>query len=213
VLAQMPGVRPEPGRPGLLVAGLHRLEVAAERDLRVDDNVLAAGQAHHEVGAHPALVGGHRRLGDVVDVLGEPGRLDGTLELQLSPPAAHLRRPQCRHQLSRLGAQLLGGLAHRADLLEQRRVRARALAFDRPKLLLHAFERVAKRSDHALDGLLPLGEIAGSGSASGPQPRLGQCHERLVVAAQRVPGQRSERLAQPLVLVAFGRADAVELST
>ena len=40
---------------GGLVARLHRLEVAAERDLGVDDDVLAAEQSHHEVRAHPAV--------------------------------------------------------------------------------------------------------------------------------------------------------------
>ena len=56
-VAQVPGVRLQPGGPGGLVLRLHRLEVAAERDLRVDDHALAADQPDHEVGPQPCRPG------------------------------------------------------------------------------------------------------------------------------------------------------------
>ena len=176
---------------GRLVLGLHRLEVTAERDLRVDDHVLAADEAHDEVGPQPAVRAGDRRLRDVVDVLGHAGGLDGALELHLAPPAADLRRAQRGDQLGGLLLQLLGGRAHRAHLLQQRGVGAGAVLLDRRQLVLDTVEASRSGRHDCLDGLLALGEVAvGRGLGRG-QLRLGQLDERLVVALQRLPARDS----------------------
>src|SRR6266508_1553418 len=86
----MPGVGLEAGGPSRLVACLHRLQVAAERDLRVDDDVLAPDEAHDQVRPDAAVLTRGRGLGDVVDVLGQAGRLDRAFELQLAPPPTDL---------------------------------------------------------------------------------------------------------------------------
>ncbi len=71
MLAQLARVRAQPLGLGALVARLHRLEVGAERHLRVDDDLLAAGQPHDEVRTLPPnRAPPVRRLRHVVDVLG-----------------------------------------------------------------------------------------------------------------------------------------------
>ena len=139
-----------------VVARLHRLEVGAEGDLRVDDDVLAADQPHDQVGPDRAVGAGRADLGLVVDVLAHAGGLDRALELQLAPPAADLRRAQRGDQLRGLGAQLLGGLPHAVEVLAQRGLGVGAPALGRDELLLHPLQRLAHRRDHRLDRLLPL---------------------------------------------------------
>ena len=55
VFAQVPGVRLQAGGAGRLVARLHRLEVAAEGHLGVDDDVLAADEPDDQVRTHRAV--------------------------------------------------------------------------------------------------------------------------------------------------------------
>jgi hypothetical protein len=131
-------------------------------------------------------------------VLGHPGRFDSTFELHLAPPPAHLRRTQGGDQLRRLAVQLLGRRPHHRHLLEQLRIRTGAIPLDRVELELDPVEGLAQRADHALDGLLPLGEVAVCARLRGRQLRRGQFGERLVVALQCVAGERGEGFAQPV---------------
>ena len=131
-----------------LVGRLHRLQVGAERNLGVDDDLLTAGEMHDEVRTLlPAVTVGHAQLRGEVHVLGHAGGLDHPLELHLAPPPAYLRRAQGGDQLGGLGAQQLGRRAHRPDLLAQRRVGHRPSALDLVELVLHPPQRVAQRGD------------------------------------------------------------------
>ena len=112
-------MRRQPGRPGRLVAGLHRLEVADERDLGVDHHLLAAGELHDQVGAQRAVVAADAGLLDEVAMREHAGGLDHATQLQLAPPAAHLRCPQGAHQRLGLQPQTVRGLTHGPHLLAQ----------------------------------------------------------------------------------------------
>ena len=204
VRTQVPGVRREPGRPGRLVPGLGRLQEAGERDLRVDHHVLAAGQVHDEVGAEQAVHGAAGRLLGEVAVLQHAGGFHHPAQLQLAPAPADLRRAQGGDELRGLRTQLLGGLAHGGDLLQQGRVRALAAALDLADLRLDLAERLLDRPDQALDRLLALVQVAAGLGGRLLQPGLGQPDERLVVAGQRLAGQRRERVPQPLLAGPLG---------
>ena len=179
-------MRLEPGRPGRLVPGLGRLQEAGERDLRVDHDVLAAGQVDDQVGAEQAVHGAAGRLLGEVAVLQHAGGLDHPAQLQLAPAPADLRRAQGGDELRGLRTQLLGGLAHRRDLLQQGRVRALAAALDLADLRLDLAERLPQRPDQALDRLLALVQVAAGLGGRLLEPGLGQPDERLVVAGQRL---------------------------
>ena len=109
-----------------LVGGLHGLDVAGERDLGVDDDLLAVGEGDHEVGTHTgAGVVGAGRLLDEVAVLQEPRHLDHAAQLDLAPTAPDVRRPQRGDQGGRLVLQLRGGVPDGAHLLAKLAVRGR----------------------------------------------------------------------------------------
>ena len=61
-----------------------------------------------------------------------------------------------------------------------------------------------QRPDQALDRLLALVQVAAGLGGRLLQPGLGQLDERLVVAGQRLAGQRRERLPQPLLAGPLG---------
>ena len=120
--AQVPRMRLHPLGRDVVVLALDGLQVGGERDLGVDDDLLAAGEAHDQVGAEHAVAVVTRRLLGEVAVLDHAGHLDHPAQLHLAPPAAGLRRPQRRDERRGLLAQLLGGLPGEADLLGQRGV-------------------------------------------------------------------------------------------
>ena len=128
---------------------LERLEVGGERNLRVDDDVLPAGNADDEVGAEEIAVAvARRRLGDEVAVLEHPRELDDVPELRLAPAAAHGRRAERVREAA-------GALAEQRDLLAKRPVGVLA----RPVELLHAepdllqrLPAAARRSSRAAPG-------------------------------------------------------------
>src|SRR5689334_9562902 len=126
------------------VARLHRLEIGAEGHLRVDDDLLSAGEPHHEVRTHDRARAARRHLRDVVDVLGHARGLDHPLELQLTPAPADLGRTQRADQLRGLDPQLPRRLGHRAHLLLQRGVGAGPPPFERHQLRLDRLQRVGR---------------------------------------------------------------------
>jgi hypothetical protein len=90
-------------------------------------------------------------------VLQQAGRLDHPAQLMLAPATPHLRRPQRRHQLFRLGAQLAGDGAHLPHLLTELGVRVHPLALELDHPLLVAAQRVVQGSDREGHRLLRLG--------------------------------------------------------
>ena len=153
VVTDVAGMGLEPRPLAGLVAGVHRVEVARERDLRIDDHVLAAGEPHHEVGSERAVIGAARRLGDVVAVLDHAGRLDDPLELLLTPATAHLRCPERGGERRCLSSQLVGRAPDGVHLLAQRRLGGRALMLRRTELELDLAQGVAQRCDQGRDAL------------------------------------------------------------
>ena len=123
MLAQVPGVRVQPGRAHVLVVGLGGLQVRGQRDLGVDHDVLAAGQPDHQVGPHHSVRRGHGDLLVEIAAGAHPGQLDHPAQLQLAPATPGLRPPQRGDQRLRLRPQLLRGVPGEMDLLGQRGVR------------------------------------------------------------------------------------------
>jgi len=74
---------------------LDRVEIGRQRDLGVDDDVLAVGEVDDHVRAEQVagVVAGARLLVEV-DVGEQTGRLDEAAQLHLAPSAAHLRAAQ-----------------------------------------------------------------------------------------------------------------------
>ena len=86
--AQLPGVHGHPLRPDRLVGGLHRLDVAGEGHLGVDDDLAPVGERDDQVGADPVPgVAGAGGLLDEVAVLQQSGHLDDAAQLHLAPAA------------------------------------------------------------------------------------------------------------------------------
>ncbi len=130
----------------LLVVVSAGLQERRQRCLRVDDEVLAAGQVHDEVGPqHRAVSGRGARLLGEVDPREHAGVLDHPPQLRLAPRATGVGRPQRPRQRGRLGAQGLTGRRHRRHLLTQPRVLLDAVALELGDLPLDAGEAVAQR--------------------------------------------------------------------
>ena len=125
VRADLPRVFAEERLAAGFVWRLERLQIRIERRLRVDDDVLAAGQPDDDVGPHAAVAVavGDRELLFEVAVLDHAGQLDDALQLQLAPAAADARPFERVHELARLGAQVLAGGVERGDALQQLRAR------------------------------------------------------------------------------------------
>ena len=144
--AQLPGVVGPPLGAHRLVGGLHRLDVAGERHLGIDDHLPAVGQGDDEVGADAgALVVDRRRLLDEVAVLQQPGDLDHPAKLHLAPAAAHVRGAQGGDQRGRLVLQLRRGLADGAHLLAQLTVGRGAVALDAGEQAVQVVQRLVHR--------------------------------------------------------------------
>ena len=95
---------------------------ACERNLRVDDDRLAAGDPDDEVGSQQLAVGVARRgLGDEVAVLEHARELDHVAQLRLAPAAADVRRAQRVCQVARAVGQDVDLLAQRAVRLPRAR--------------------------------------------------------------------------------------------
>ena len=153
-----------------LAGGLVRcgggFEVGRERHLRVDDHVLAAGEAHHHVRPQPAV---NDHLLVEVHVRRHARELDDPAQLQLAPPAARLRPLQRGDQRPCLLAELLRAVPRGLDLLRELGVRLGPGDVGLAQLPLDAGEGLAHRADELLD-VEPLGELPVS--EGGPLRRL-----------------------------------------
>ncbi len=155
---QGPGVRGGgPLLPLLVRRGLARLEERGQRRLRVDHDVLAAGQVHDEVGTHAGAVrGGRRRLRGEVDPRQHAGVLDDPTQLDLAPGAAGGGGAQRAGQSRRLRAQRLTGGADGLDLLAEPGVLLQPVALERAHLVLDARQGARERGERR-DELSVLG--------------------------------------------------------
>ncbi len=136
----------------------------------------------------------------VVDVLDQPGDLDGPFQLQLAPPAAHLRCPQRGDQLRGLGTQPVGRVPHRRQVLVQGGGGGEPVALGGVQLGLHLLQGVPDRADERLDRVLALGEVAGGDPPRRVQPGLGQFGQRPAGTSGPEPGgdagHRAEQQAE-----------------
>ncbi len=99
-----------------VVLATGRVEERAERDLGVDEDVLAVSEVDPHVGALRAFVGLRGDLQVEVAALDHAGQTSDVLERGLAPRPAHLRLAQGVDQGGRLAAHGLAGVAHGPDL-------------------------------------------------------------------------------------------------
>ena len=128
------------------LGGLERGQVGVERDLRVDHDQLAAGQAHEHVGPQRSLAGLDRALLDEVAVGDHPGHLDHVAQLDLPPGAARGGPLQRRDEVAGLLAQRADAVAELADHLRELALGLPALALQAPDLALHPAELLLRRA-------------------------------------------------------------------
>ena len=169
-----------------LVLCAEGVEVRLEWGLRVDDDVLAAGQLDDQIRSkEPSLSVALTRLLDEVAVGEHARHLDDALELHLAPAAANVR---VRSAVTRLPGLLTQALLPLVDGLEQLGDRAHLchpLLFEQTGLFVEAVERL-------LDRLKPC---------------VRQLEQRGLAIRERVARERLEVLL-PLVL---GTPDQREL--
>ena len=192
---------------------LERVEIGLQRRLRIDHDLLAAGQANDHVGTQASAVGRDRTLFDEVAVVQHTGHLDRAAKLHFSPASAHVRRAQGLYQLGGFRLQLLLRAGERDDLLAQRAIGVHALRLQGLDLLFDRLERLLDRFHQSGDGQLARRQAAFSLLVKRLQAGLGQLQERLVIAGQRVGGKPVKGVLQLLrglsqQLEFFGRAVA-----
>ena len=119
-----------------------RFDEPVERHLGVHRHVPATRQPYHQIWPLPA---GRDDLGVEVAVLCHSGDLDHTLQLDLTPPAADLRRPQCPGQRSGLRTEIRRGAVQRSDLLAEGGVGIDAIALHFVQRGLHSVQRLGGR--------------------------------------------------------------------
>ena len=118
MVAHLGGVARQVEALELDVVGVDRVEVRADRHLRVDDDALAARQLDDQVGAEqPAFVVAFALLRAEVAVVEHPGQLDDALQLHLAPAAADVRGAERRDEAAGLGAEAFLALGDGAQLL------------------------------------------------------------------------------------------------
>ena len=197
MVAQLRGVPRQVNLLGVGVVAVDRVEVRVDRNLRVDDDALAAGELDDQVGAEePALVVAPALLGAKVAVLDHSRELDNAFQLHLAPAAPDVRGPERGHQVAGLRPEALLALGHRPQLLAHGRDRAQPPLLELLRLGLEPLERLLDRRE--------LG--------------LGELEQRRLVPRQRVAGDRLEALLPKRVrpfeqvdLAAGGVPVAVEL--
>ena len=175
MLANLPRVVREAALALGLVGRLEGVEVRGQRRLRVDDDVLSAGDPDDEVRSQRAVLGRRARLRHVVAVLDHPGELDDVPQLRLAPAPAHMRRAERVREASR-------SLGERRDLGLQGAVRLLSNALDGLQLLIHA-----------------LRASPSSGRTWPDEVRLGELEEPRAVRVERLPRERLDRRLESLV--------------
>ena len=121
------------------------LEEGRHGGLGVDDEVLAAGQLDHHVGAHLPAVPAHAGHLLVEVAPGQqPGMLEDAPQLHLAPRATDGGRVEGAGQALRLPVERGGGGVHLRQGALQRRELVGAVALQRADLRLHPGQRVAQ---------------------------------------------------------------------
>jgi len=196
VLAHLAGVVAQPREPLVVVPRPERLEVRLPGELRVDDDALATGERHDEVGAQPPVLEGDVLLRLEVAVLDHAGHLDHAPKLDLAPAPADVRPVAERaHEVAGLAAKLLLGVHQLADLRAELRIGARARHLELLELPVHLLQRLGDRRDELLDRLLARLEL-----------RLREREERLALRREDVGGERLHRGGERVPLAAVEAA-------
>ena len=108
MIAELPSVLHEVHATGVGIIGPAGVEIRRERDLRVDDDVLAARKTDDEIRPEQSsVVVTGRRLENEVAMLKHSRCLYDALELHLAPAAAHVGRTERRDEIAGLAAQTL----------------------------------------------------------------------------------------------------------
>ncbi len=144
---------------GLLVGRLVGVEDPLQWGLRVDDDVLAAGQVDDHVRPQRLLVAGEARLLVEIAVPDHAGQLDDLAELHLTPLTARIGLAQRGDQRAGLGPQLLVGLGQLAHALGQHPLRLVALLVERKQLLIDPLQLIFQGPDQLFHCQLTLLEL------------------------------------------------------
>lgn len=126
-------------------------------------------------------------------MLEHPGHLHHPAQLELTPPASGLGRPQRRDQVAGLALQLIVGDGQVAHLLGQRRVGALTLDLQPLDPGVVPAQLLADGLEELLDGLVTASQVA-----VGRLPALVQLGIRQLEELLVVPGQRFGRQAGQL---------------
>ena len=97
MVANLARVIGQAGAAGFFVTGFESVEEGLQWRLGVDDNILAAGQLHHQIGTQPSGFCGHRLLLGEIAIGEHAGDLDHAAQLNLAPASAHVRSSQRAH--------------------------------------------------------------------------------------------------------------------
>ena len=133
-------------------------------------------------------------------MLQHAGHFHHAPQLDFAPTSARARRAQRRHQLARLAAQLRLRFDQAPHLLAEPGIGSGARLLQFLDLVVHLVERFAHRGHHIGDRLLAQFQIAAGRLLGLGEGGPGQFQEGLVVARQRVGGERLKgclRLALP----------------
>ena len=190
--------------PGVFVGRLERPEIGVERHFRVDDDVLAAGKLHDDVGADAAVLRRNRLLLAEVAVLHHAGELDHTLQLQLAPPAADARPFERIDETRGLQLQVLPQQIERRNSLDKGRAGLDAPALGFLDVAVDVLERFGHRREQVLDGLFSRIDVGAGFDACFAKPGFCEDKKRLIVGFQRLGAERLERLAQPRFGIVIG---------
>ena len=182
-----------------------RVEVGVHGRFGINDDLLAAGELHNEVGAEAfAFVGGGGGLRGEVTVLLHSGHLDDALKLHLAPLAAAGGLAQGLDELTGFLMETFLGIDERVDLFLDRRIGAFAGFFDFADAGLHFFEGLGDGLDEVCDGLLTLFKFALGLFLLGFEGGFGQVEELLLGGLEGVVGEGFEGVGEPLLeLVGF----------
>ena len=137
-----------------------------------------------------------RLLLEEIAVVQHAGHFHDPLQLDLSPAAANLRRPQGLDQVAGLRLQLPLGIQQRLDLFGQAAVGPGPGLLHLRDLRVHLLQRFFHRFDHLLDRRLAFFQVALGRVLKLLQRCLRQVEKRLVVALQGLGGEGFEGVGQ-----------------
>ena len=190
------------GGAGGFVGGVDGGAVGFERGLGIDDDALAAREAHDEIGAEAAGRGGFL-LGKIA--VGEHvGHLDDAAELEFAPTAGEGGGAEGGGEFAGFGLELELGGAEIFELLGEGAVGGGAGFFDVGDFAVHFFEGLAEGFDEGVDGELAFVEVAGGLLLEVREGLLGLFEKVGAVGAEGVGGEGFEFADEALVRGAFG---------